>query len=478
MNNSVSINHSLGDDLVGVLIVVHNRKEDLFKLLHSLQCQKYAGYEILVIDNCSTDDISEVQNNPALEYIRLEENIGFVSGMIKGVGHLLNKNKYRFIWILDSDLEVASTALGRLVAVMKDRQEIGVAGCVIYNAFERDVVVEAGADVDLRTGIVSARYCNERRPELNRVMDVDFIASGGGGSLFRVEALKAIGLHDERYFFLWEDTDYCLCLKQYGYRVVIVSDAVVYHPPFTEKRNPNIYAYYGVRNPLLTVAKHSTGIHTPYYLFVNLCRYLRIGLFMLFSGRKSFARLTFRAILDYIAGRFGKAELEPVGRAEAFESSADLKDERRVVVLGLGGKDVVKAAIEFVRPRCCGQIMLVVQHYRRELLSEAGADEFITFDDRASGLFREYWKTGMEILRFGGCVINTDLTVVSPLSYFSFRSYDWDHARGQLILSSTSLISAWRPVVAIILSLPLAVLLLSPVWVASLRHKVKQPVLP
>jgi GT2 family glycosyltransferase len=475
VNTSVAVKNN---DLIGILIVVYNRREDLFKLLLSLQRQHYPAYEILIVDNCSTDDISDVQHLPAVEYVRLEENIGFVSGMINGINRLLNKNKFRFLWVLDSDLEVAPTALERLVTVMQEQRDIGVAGCVIYNTYDRDVVVEAGADVNLGTGIVSAKFCNERLPSMDSIVDVDFIASGGGGSLFSVEALVAAGQHDERYHFLWEDTDYGLCLKKHGFRVVVVSDAVVYHPPFTEKRNPNIYAYYGVRNPLLTVAKYSSGLRMPYYLFVNLCRYLRIGLLMLFSGRKKFAQLTFRAISDYVSGRFGKADLMEINQTDTPVGEGELKGEKLVVILGLGSKNAVQSAVEFVRAGCRGEIILIVQGYRRELLAGLAVNRIITYDDRAPDLFREYWKTGMAIVHHGGCLINTDLTVVSPMCYFGYRTFDWDHCKGKLFRSRFGLLAAWRPAAAVVLAPILALFILPLVWLSSLKHKAKQPVLP
>jgi glycosyltransferase involved in cell wall biosynthesis len=57
MNNEmtdVCILHPV--DIVGILIVVHNRKDDLFRLLRSLQKQAYSDCEILIIDNCSIED--------------------------------------------------------------------------------------------------------------------------------------------------------------------------------------------------------------------------------------------------------------------------------------------------------------------------------------------------------------------------------------------------------------------------------------
>lgn len=466
------------DPVVGVLIVVHNRKADLLRLLASLFRSDYRSFDVLVLDDHSSEDLSEVGRDFPLEYIRLSENVGFVAGMSKGLRHLLQKERYSYLWVLDSDLEVAPDALRHLVAASVADEKIGVAGCVIYNTYRRNVVVESGADVNLRTGVVTARNCNVSNPSLEKFIEVDFIASGGGGSLINVQALQATGLHDNRYCFLWEDTDFGLLLKNVGFRSVVVTDALVYHPPFTEKRNPNIYAYYGVRNPLLTVAKYAKGVRLPWYLYCNMCRYLRIGLLMMFSGSKGFNRLTFKALGDFICGRFGKAQLTDIAPVAARSRTADLSRERRIVILGLGSREAIAAALSYARHSSRAAITLVVQSYRQELLSNIDADNIITYDDRSSHVMIEYLKTGLAILCRGGCVINTDLKVTSPFTYFSWRTADWHDSMGQLTVSSTTISAIWKPIAAVTLGNLLSLFLLPLVWIASLRHRSKQPVRP
>lgn len=464
--------------MIGIVIVVYNRRDDLIRLLDSLFQQEYRSFEILILDNDSTEDLSEVQHLPGVEYLRLEENIGFVSGMTRGIRYLLNKNRYSHLWILDSDVQVAPTALSRLVAAFKVQTDVGVAGCAIYNTHDIDLVVEAGADVDLRTGLVSARFCNERRPRMESYLEVDFIASGGGGSLISVEALRTTGLHDSRYHFLWEDTDFGLCLKKHGYRSVVVTDAVVYHPPFTEKRNPSIYAYYGVRNPLLTVAKYASSTSLPCFLFGNLSRYLRIALLMKISGCRGFAGLTFKAIGDYITGQFGKSQLGEIESPIFSDGAVDLSAERQVLILGTGAHDVIEAAVAAVRKATSARITLVVQSYRQALLEDLPVDSVVTYDDHASETMREYLRVGVALLRQGGCLINTELKAASPFSYFSRRVYDWDAALLKFHRSPYGVFFAWKPATAVVLGSILALLLLPFVWVASLWHRTKQPVYP
>lgn len=464
--------------LVGIIIVVNNRKNELLRLFESVYKLNYTAYHILVIDSGSTDDISEVKEYPRVEYVRFNNNVGFVAGMVFGLSHLYLKNIYKFLWILDSDLEVAPESLTRLVEVISVQENIGVAGCIIYNTHNREVVVEAGADVCLRSGIVTPRHCNERSYQLDKMIEVDFIASGGGGSLISIEALKVAGFHDDRYHFLWEDIDFGLCMKKNGYRSVVISDAVLYHPPFTEKRNPNIYAYYGVRNPLLTVAKYTNGMRLPWYLYGNLSRYLRIGLLTMFSGSNAYTQLTFRAIFDYILGRFGKADLADINQAPPHIGGTDLSCEKRVFILGLANRNAIQSAVSYVKARGHGEIILVIQNYRYALFEDINVDSVMTFDDRSPKVMREYLRVGMYILRQGGCIINTDLKVASPLSYFGRRTFNWDDSIGQIYCSNLNIYFIWKPAAAVILGHLLALFFLPFVLIASLRHKAKKPVFP
>jgi hypothetical protein len=90
----------------------------------------------------------------------------------------------------------------------------------------------------------------------------------------------------------------------------------------------------------------------------------------------------------------------------------------------------------------------------------------------------EYLKTGLAVLSRGGCVINTDMKVTSPLTYFSRRTADWDDAKGELTISSATISAIWKPIAAVTLGNLLSLFLLPLVWIASLRHRSKQPVRP
>lgn len=456
-------------DFIGVVIPVHNRCHELALLLDSLSIQNGYNIEILVVDNGSTDDLMAFKFNSNVTILSLAENCGAASGFNKGVRYLLNRRKYKYIWLLDSDLIASRNALSYLVEIMDRDASIGICGSIIYNSNNRDIIVEAGASVDLMHGVVNPLRCNEFRQELPDMSEVDYV--GSGVSLLRTEMVAEVGLYDERYHFLWEDMDYGLKARQYGWRVVVSSKSEVYHPPFTEKRNPNIYAYYGVRNPLITVSKYLSGIKLLLSLYFNLYKCLRIGLLMLLSGCHGFAMLTFKAISDFISGRFGKADLLEIASITSFGIEISLTGERLVYIIATGSHDAIAAVVSAVRDSTPAEIVLVVQSYRLNLLSDIKVDSVITYDDHSPRIIREYLKVGTEILRQRGRIINTDLKITSPISYFSSQVYDWDFSREQLYLSRLNIFSVCKPIASIIIGNILALFFLPIVWVAALKHK-------
>lgn len=472
-----SISHCSGDGpRVGIVIPVYNRRNDLAALLNSLSVLNYCNFDVLVVDNGSSDDVKGLQTEFDFEILQFSENHGAIRGFNEGARSFVRRGGYKYIWLLDSDVTVHEGALGFSVRLMEADETIGICVSIIYNSFDRDKVVEAGGKIDLKNGAVMARFGNEPRSLLPEIEDVDYASCGM--SLLRVSMIESIGLYDERYHFLWEDMDYGIYVRKNGWRVVVSSQSELYHPPFTEKRNPNIYAYYGVRNPLLTVARHASSVQLPCFLFCNLCRYIRIAFLMIFSGVKNFAGLSFRGILDFISGRFGKAELAEIKKTIPLHEKVALADYNKVHVVGTASQDEVAAALTSIRKETSAPVFLVVQNYRACLFEASGFDKIVTYDDHNSNPIFEYLSTGIKIFVSGGSIVNTDPKVTSPLLYFRPTVVDWDNVTKKFNRSRLGLFSLWQPVLAVVLGYLLALFFLPMVWCVSLKHKRKPPVIP
>ena len=106
------------NDLISVIIPTYNRQHIILDAIESVENQSYINWEIVVVDDCSTDQTSDIlQNRDNINYIKLEKNKGNAGA--RNVGVKISKGKY--IVFLDSDdrmkkncLEIFNELLQRL----------------------------------------------------------------------------------------------------------------------------------------------------------------------------------------------------------------------------------------------------------------------------------------------------------------------------------------------------------------------------
>lgn len=290
---------------VAIVIVNWNKKEFVLNLLSSLRELNYPDYDIIVVDNASTDGSVEAirQIYPNIKILVNEENLGGTGGFNTGMRYALNKGWYKYIWLLDNDAEVEKNSLIELVNAMESDEKIGIAGSRILDKVT-NITVECGGYIRKDTIGVVPYMRNCRMTPANKYIDVDYVAVCS--ALVRTNALLTVGLMDERFFLFWDDMDWGWSFKDKGYRVVAVTDSIVYHPSFTERdRGLLTKFYYGIRNPLLTYSKH-LHIFRLMKIYYNYIRYLGKGIiFLLLSGEKISFTMCIFALRDFYKGRWG-----------------------------------------------------------------------------------------------------------------------------------------------------------------------------
>ena len=92
------------DDLVSIITPVYNAERFIKETIKSVQSQTYKNWEMILIDDCSTDSSEKIikeymRVDNRIRYIKLEENIGVSSARNKAI----EKSKGRYIAFLDSD---------------------------------------------------------------------------------------------------------------------------------------------------------------------------------------------------------------------------------------------------------------------------------------------------------------------------------------------------------------------------------------
>lgn len=462
---------------VAIVIPVYNRSADLKVLLGSAYALEYKSFDVIVVDNGSTDGLEWLpEMYPDVHVLKKDKNYGATVGFNTGLEYAGSSRDYDYIWMLDSDLTVDSRSLGYLVDVMESDKEIGLAGPKILNSADTGLIVEAGARIDLAEGKVFPLFCNEPDFESNEVIDVDY--HGSGVSLVRAEAFRKAGGMDERYYFLWDDMDYGLMIKRLGYRVVAVPRAVVYHPAFTEKRSAAINAYYGIKGPLLTASKYADPVSRLKCIYGTLRMVFKSSIYRFLTGNGKLAKLSVQALWDFATGRWGeKKEVRQAANDAAYRPDGKPVTSfsaKIVAILPSGTDKDVANVLEVVRAAAPGaRIILIMQDYRRHLFGQIRADEILGYDDK-KGILIEHARAFLNLLaKRPDVVINTDPERGSPFTYAGRRVLDWDRGTESLYESRENLSSIWKIPVSVIAGELLALTVCPFLYIVSFKYGLK-----
>lgn len=225
---------------LSIIIVSYNTKHVIGECLESIQANagEIISYEIIVVDNNSSDDSVEyLKNNfKDITTIANKENTGF--SRANNIG--LRKATGRYLLFLNPDTVVQKDTLGIMVEFMDRHKDVGAATCrVELPNGEIDDASHRGFPTPLNalfhfSGIAkifpSSTFFNGYHlgwKDLDKVHEIDALA--GAFMIVRREAGDAVGWWDEDYFFYGEDIDFCYKLKQNGWNIYYVPTVSILH---------------------------------------------------------------------------------------------------------------------------------------------------------------------------------------------------------------------------------------------------------
>ncbi|HEY0057409.1 MAG TPA: glycosyltransferase family 2 protein [Pedobacter sp.] len=224
---------------VSVIIVSYNTYQLTVECIHSvIKYTQYIEYEILVIDNNSSDGSSEKikQRFPEVTVIQNKKNIGF--GQANNLGVLNSRGKYVFFF--NSDAYLTDNALKAFFDFMEQAENARVACCggalfqanglpqISYGNFPS--LLEAVSDLGfyrfykkyfqqhISSGVIN--YSNQ-------VREVDYIS--GADMFIRRTALDIVGLFDKDFFLYFEETELSIRFKRAGFLSIFLPHVKIIH---------------------------------------------------------------------------------------------------------------------------------------------------------------------------------------------------------------------------------------------------------
>jgi GT2 family glycosyltransferase len=209
-----------------VVIPNLNGGDALVEAVDSLVSQSLAPY-IIVVDNASSDDsVDQIKAKyPDLEVIQHHKNKGYAGGVNPGLQRAIELG-VEYVAPFNDDAIADKRWLQLLVAYLDENSKVAAAAPkVLAGDHER---LDSTGDYYTIWGLP---YPRGRREYDTKKYDheTEIFAASGAASLYRVSALKEVGLFDEDFFAYYEDVDLSFRLQLAGWKVAFVPSAVVYH---------------------------------------------------------------------------------------------------------------------------------------------------------------------------------------------------------------------------------------------------------
>lgn len=209
---------------LSVIVVNYNGIHLIGDCLEALRKQTFRDFETIVVDNGSRDgSVSFIQEHyPEVTVIALPANYGFARANNVGINHAMGS----LIFLLNNDAAPEPSCLERLVRVMDAHPSAGSCATRMVLSHQRETLDSSGDGFSI-CGAAFKR--GHLEPVKKYEADEWVFGACGGAALYRREMLKEVGLLDEAYYLVHEDSDLNFRAQMMNYPCRYASAAVVHH---------------------------------------------------------------------------------------------------------------------------------------------------------------------------------------------------------------------------------------------------------
>jgi hypothetical protein len=241
---------------VVTVILNTNRRDDTLACLDSLRASTYTNHSIIVLDNASSDgSLDAIRTaHPQVEVLSLSVNKGYAGNNNVGIAAALARGA-DWVFVLNEDTIVAPDCIARLVAVAERESRAAALGPLVFHYDEPQVIQSAGGRIGRDWSAWHIAQNEVFQGQFVQPTLVDWVS--GCAILVKRAAIEQVGMLDERFFYYWEETEWCLRMQRAGWQILHVPAAPLWHKGVQRDYRPKpSVAYYDTRNHLLMMAKH------------------------------------------------------------------------------------------------------------------------------------------------------------------------------------------------------------------------------
>jgi GT2 family glycosyltransferase len=211
--------------LISIVIVNYNGSCHLEECLQALIENTDVAFEVIVVDNASTDGSATnlIGRYPGVRVIESDINLGYARGVNLGAHHALGS----YLAILNMDIVVSKNWLSPLIEFLDGHPDAGAVAPRIMLYESSDRINALGQNVHI-TGLGFNRKLNWSAETVDP-LPVQVSGLHGSAFVLRTSLFRQLGGMNEAYFMYHEDVEISLRLRLNGHEIYAVPDSVVYH---------------------------------------------------------------------------------------------------------------------------------------------------------------------------------------------------------------------------------------------------------
>ena len=236
---------------VFIVILNYNSWQDTIECLHSLINVNYQNYNIVIVDNDSTDasikkikqymiekKVGHIFFKSPEESMSYKNNISFVSliqssynggygyGNNIGVKYALS-NEADYVLILNNDTIVDPNFLKPMVNICENDKKVGIVAGKILFYDRQDIIWFNGGKFSPYTGKV--KHCNFKEKDIGQTPPEHITFMTGCMMLISRKTIENVGFLNEEYFMYVEDLEFSQRVIKYGYRLAVTQNSRIWH---------------------------------------------------------------------------------------------------------------------------------------------------------------------------------------------------------------------------------------------------------
>jgi GT2 family glycosyltransferase len=237
----------MASPLVTLLILNWNGESVIEKCIGSLQQQSFGNFEILVIDNGSTDkSLDMLKQYKDILLIRNSRNVGYAAG--NNIG--FSKARGKYVAALNNDIIAEPNWLEAAIPHLESDPSVGIVGSRQMNYFNRSII--DGLYQIVRPSLNFYHYGADEPYNPKESLHATrgyVIGASGASAIYRKALIDALAGFEEMFFAYHEDTDLHFRAFWNGWKCLYEPQAVVYHMRSKTLgfRSPS-YVYFFERN--------------------------------------------------------------------------------------------------------------------------------------------------------------------------------------------------------------------------------------